>query len=262
MSLTAKAEAESVAIIDFKNEVQSMSMGELLQLAEAPEKMIDAPFEVEGLIGDLALQLTDDEEKNQQLRDAIKKKVDDSYRMIEALDAFAAHQEIRAERYLARARTAKNRSKAILNYFTYQMQQHGISELRGVDYKAFEKFSAVPELIKYREPEAQDHVLFPEYVNEIPATYTWKANPIKEALKPFYAAIEETPQCVNCNGRGKVIENEFFVDCFPCAGTGKSIPDHVEVPFAVQIGGLKWNSKIVFDDNYQAPPKKERKKKK
>jgi hypothetical protein len=262
MSLTARPEGESNPIVNFKDEVKELSMGELLQLAEAPEKMIDAPFEVEGLIGDLALQLTDDEEKNQQLRDAIKKKVDDSYRMIESLDAFAAHQEIRAQRYLDRARIAKNRSKAILNYFTYQMQQHGISELRGVDYKAFEKFSAVPELVKYREPEAQDHVLFPEYVNEIPASYTWKANPIKDALKPFYAAIENTPACADCKGRGKVIDNEYFTDCFACAGTGKLIPDEIHVPFAHSIGGLKWNSKIVFDDNYQAPPKKERKKKK
>lgn len=263
MGKIARAEADSTAIVEteFKEKVQELSLSKLLELAEAPERMLEVDFDPSTLIGSLSVEVTEDQEKASQLRDALKEKVDNSYRMIEALEAFASHQEMRAERYLDRARSAKKRAKAIENYFAFNMKQSEISELRGVDYKVFEKFSSNPTAVYYREPEAEDHIRFPEFVREIPASYEWIANPIKETLKPFHREIKDQPACSDCKGKGTTVDSDdFIVDCMSCVGTGKKIPEHVDVPVAHAFAGLQYSSKFIFDDNYQAPPTRKKKK--
>jgi len=247
---------------DFVEELRSLTLDQLVGTVSEVARLMEYPdesFDPVSIVGHLMV----DPDASEDVRAAIRKKVDGLHYVISEFDAYAAREDIRSKRYRDRAARARRHAERIKAQIKFVMDTHGFEKLAGNDYaiKKTENTFANCSLVFDREANHSDMLLY-DFVEEIPATYAWKNAEVKTQLKEFYKALRGQPACDNCAGKKRVVDDNKFVECSGCFGTGVTISPDTVVPESITIAYLEWNPKIVFDDidrpEVTSKPKKKR----
>jgi len=248
---------------DFVEELRSLTLDELVGSVSEVARLMEYPdeaFDPESIVGELILN----PDSNEEMRSAIRRKIDHIHHVISEFDAYAAREEIRAKRHQLKSQRSRRRAQLIRDRVKFTLESNQFQKLSGNDYvaKLTENTLANCSLVFDREPDAADMLQY-DFVEEIPATYAWKNKEVKDQLKEFYKATRGQPNCELCNGKKTIISDDMIINCHQCCGTGISIPDDVEIPLAVSVAYLQWNPKVIFDDidRPEVSEKKPRKKK-
>lgn len=261
MTATERLEGKASAIAEEKNsasEVRRLSLGDLLKDMTAIDRLIDMPddaFDAETIAGRIGeemrrvSELINDPQAGEELRAALRAKVDSIRHVVSEFEAYAARTEIRAKRLHQRIRTARRRADSLMEYVNANMAAAGFDQLVGNEFKIKRIRSATPSVTFDRESGPEDMVQFGDrFVEEIPASYTWNTREVVAALRPFYKAINDQPDCEACRGNGRVIVENEVHDCATCFGTKKQFPKGVEVPDLLWIAKLSFSHRVEFDE--------------
>lgn len=169
----------------------------LASLTSIERRMDDENFDPASIIGDIT-----------ENREALAKKVDAIDYVISEFEAYADRTEARAERFLRRAKTAKNRAASLRLYLLSMMKLHGFEKLTGVDRAVHIKVHHDPKLVVKRQANEDDLLsLSEDLVEVVPRSYAWN----RKALKNWMLK-------------------------------------HPQDPMTADIAELEYNEKVVFDD--------------
>ena len=259
----AIVESKTLTPEEFTEELHQLTFDELLGSASAVARLMDYPeeaFDPKTIVGELLLN----PESGEDLRAAIRRKVDGLHHVISEFEAYSAREKIRSNRHAKRAQRAINCADSIKKQIKFVMDSNNFEKVAGNEFviRKTAKTMANCSLIVDRDPTAADMLSY-DFVTEIPVSYDWKNAEMKDALKTFYKALKDQPDCKYCEGRKKLVVVNEIITCPECHGTGVLIPDGVEVPAAMAVSYLEWSSKIVFEDidRPEVTAKKPRKKK-
>jgi len=243
---------------DFADQVSRLTFGEMVRGLSAMERLMELPdhaFDPKSVIGSLVIAAENlDPVAGETCRQELRSKVDAIHFVVSELQNFAARKRRLADHHMKKARAAENRAQSFLNYIGYEMEQNKFEKITGNDYVLHRKKTHVPSLNVDRDAEAEDKLRFDDLVIEVPTSYIWKNDEIKNQLKNFYKAIKDQPDCLVCEGKTYLVfESEPGIvgstqPCECCAGTGKLFPDGLTAPAANAIGYLTYSYSVKFED--------------
>ncbi len=163
-----------------------LSLGQILAGLSQLNEIMDAPnWKPEDVVGvlDSTLLCTVDE-AGEQLRHAMRDKIDSIDFVVAEFEAYAERTKARAAEILKRATAAEKRAQSLLDYVKVQMESQGIEQLTGNNRVIIRQRAANPTFVESRLPTDMDMVVHGEkYVRLKPAKYEWKADPIKKDIK-------------------------------------------------------------------------------
>lgn len=159
-------------------------VGELARV----QALVDADesqFDPEVILGIKLPEASPSKEECDRVVDMLRAKVDGIEYVIDEFESYAKRATARAQVHSRRAQAAKRRAERLETYTLRVMEIYGFTKLPGADRVAEVRYASNPSLVVDREPTAEDvlnETLAP-YVEEVPASYVWKAEPLKRALK-------------------------------------------------------------------------------
>ncbi len=242
-------------------QIQGMTLADLVQTVLSVDRLVDLSdeeFKPESLVGQLIL----DPAAGEELRLALRNKVDALWHVVTEFEAYAARTKARAMKLQNRAQIAANRANSIMDYINGSMALGKFDQLNGNEFVLKRKRASNPRLLLDREANAQDMLEFgEELVKEIPAQYVWDEKVIKDQLKALHKQLAALPVCKACNGSLKIVQDHDIIACDNCAGLGKEIGDAFEVPVSASIGRIEYSYRAEFAERDEVAVAKPRKKK-
>lgn len=179
---------QTLAVVprDAEDSAQPFSLGDILSEMQRMERIMDADeskFDPEVILGIRPPTEPVSEEERERVLAELRRKVDSIDYVLDEFRDYAKRTYERAETISKRAAAADRRAERLDRYVLNVMQAFGFERLPGEERFVEIRHASNPALVVTRDPTPEDMIAMPEYVLEVPISYTWNNKALKTALK-------------------------------------------------------------------------------